>query len=480
MKNYIFCFILLALYSCANIVPLSGGGLDDLAPRIVSSNPNNKSINFNEKSIVIEFDEYITFGNIHNIRLSPSCVKTPEFLISGKKIHINLECELQKNTTYSINFGKEIKDLNEGNYLNGFNFIFSTGSSIDSLKIQGNAKHLYSGLASRGALIGLYKLFEDTDSIAPYYYTFSNDSGDFLIENIAEGNYVIFGIIDEDNNLLYSDGELITTPIPIGISHFNEDNQLGFFKPVNNIKLISVNNPYKNSVEFDYLETSAIQVLNTTGHWNKNIFWALDTVDYIKYQINNEIDSIQLYNQTEFKLDLKIESTISDIYKHKKINISSNKPIIDIDSNSILNISLLSPFEIEVLLDLELENEVNLLINKGTLTSFDGEVNDSINFQFNFNEQLFGSLIIQKNKYKNCFIELFQKDQIIYTALVSDSTTIDWINPGVYQLRVFNDENNNGVWDRGSWNLNEFSEDIYIYPETIKIRPNWEVDLILN
>ena len=44
---------------------------------------------------------------------------------------------LLPNTTYKLAFGNAISDLNESNVLQNFEYIFSTGSTIDSLKISG-------------------------------------------------------------------------------------------------------------------------------------------------------------------------------------------------------------------------------------------------------------------------------------------------------------------------------------------------------
>lgn len=58
--------------------------------------------------------------------------------MANKYILIQWEDTLKANTTYNFNFGNSIADNNEGNVLPYYNFVFSTGSIIDSLYISGN------------------------------------------------------------------------------------------------------------------------------------------------------------------------------------------------------------------------------------------------------------------------------------------------------------------------------------------------------
>ena len=61
--------------------------------------------------------------------MSPAQEKTPEIKVKDKSIIINFRDTLKKNTTYVINFGKSIADINEGNVFQNFTYVFSTGSA---------------------------------------------------------------------------------------------------------------------------------------------------------------------------------------------------------------------------------------------------------------------------------------------------------------------------------------------------------------
>ena len=77
-------------------------------------------------------------------------------------------------------------------------------------------------------------------------------------------------------------------------------------------------------------------------------------------------------------------------------------------------------------------------------------------------------------------IELFRGDNIIKSQNVSDSILLNWLDPGNYNIRVFIDENKNGFWDAGTITPSKSSEKIKIYPEVIKVRPNWEMDITIT
>ena len=115
------CFLIL-LHSCATIVPPSGGEKDTSPPNILNTTPLNRSINFKEDKIQINFNEYIQVDK-SNIIFFPPINPAPSIKVKGRSIILNLETDLIDNTTYIVNFNNSIKDLNESNELNNFKFI---------------------------------------------------------------------------------------------------------------------------------------------------------------------------------------------------------------------------------------------------------------------------------------------------------------------------------------------------------------------
>ena len=101
---------------CASIVPPTGGPRDSLPPVIVRMDPRDSGRLFNQKKIVISFNEYVQVDEIQkNLIVSPTPKVNPIVTIKLRDVIVTIKDTLEPNTTYSLDFGKAIKDLNEGN-----------------------------------------------------------------------------------------------------------------------------------------------------------------------------------------------------------------------------------------------------------------------------------------------------------------------------------------------------------------------------
>src|SRR5665647_437787 len=131
--------VILLGYACANRSQgPTGGPKDETPPQVVKSNPKNGTVNFTKKQIQIEFDELVSIEKAsENVIISPPQLKPPDVKSYGKKISVDFNDDLMDSTTYSINFGNAIVDLNEKNALKNYLFSFATGAEIDTLKISG-------------------------------------------------------------------------------------------------------------------------------------------------------------------------------------------------------------------------------------------------------------------------------------------------------------------------------------------------------
>jgi len=129
--------VMLLVYACANKAQgPTGGPKDKTPPRVLKSSPANGALNYSKKQVEIDFDEMVSIEKAsENVIISPPQVKEPDVKSLGKKVTVNFEDKLLDNTTYSINFGNAIVDLNEKNPLKNYLFSFSTGNQIDTLKI---------------------------------------------------------------------------------------------------------------------------------------------------------------------------------------------------------------------------------------------------------------------------------------------------------------------------------------------------------
>ena len=211
VRNIAIFVTLLMLCGCANIVTPTGGPKDEKAPIVLESSPQNNSTNFKGKSIHITFDEFVTLNNPNNnVLISPPMNKKPTYRTSGKTLIIRFEEPLKPNTTYSINFGNAIKDLHEGNVFSDYTFNFSTGDKIDSLSLNGKVISAETLTPMADMIVGLYSDDNDTltlDSlpykVKPNYITTTNNNGDFNFSGLADKEYLIFALKDNNSNLIY-------------------------------------------------------------------------------------------------------------------------------------------------------------------------------------------------------------------------------------------------------------------------------------
>lgn len=209
MKKYLFILLIitpLIYFSCAKIGSPTGGPQDTIAPVVVKSFPMDRDTGFSEKEMEIKFDEFFELGEINTeFFSSPPFLEIPDFKIYKKKLIIKFNEELKDTTTYTLYFGNAIKDFNEGNEIENYTFIFSTGSIIDSFSVSGYIYNAATLDKIENVFVMIYK--NDYDSIpyieTPYFLTKTDTSGYFFINNIKPGKYKLFSLLDMNTNLLY-------------------------------------------------------------------------------------------------------------------------------------------------------------------------------------------------------------------------------------------------------------------------------------
>ena len=194
-------------FGCAKINTPSGGPKDKEIPVILKSVPENGATGFSGKEIVVTFNEYIVLDKIsEKFLVSPPMKKRPEITIRGKSIRIEYEDELRDSTTYTFYFQDAIRDLNENNPINNYQFVFSTGPFIDSLSVTGN---VYSALnldPPENTMVLLYIQPDDSSVVKqiPDYITRVESNGEFRIDNVHPGPYRLYALADVDNSKNYN------------------------------------------------------------------------------------------------------------------------------------------------------------------------------------------------------------------------------------------------------------------------------------
>lgn len=205
MKSDIYMRMLLAviaaaiLAACASIGRPSGGGYDMEPPRFVGGNPAPGSVNVDRGRVTVTFDENVQLEDAGNkVVVSPAQKQTPQISANGRHVTVELRDTLLPNTTYTIDFSDAVRDLNEGNVLDGFAIDFSTGDSIDSLQISGMVLEARNLEPAQGMLVGVHSDLADSalwsrpfDRIAK-----TNSKGQFTVRNLKPGTYRVYAVKD--------------------------------------------------------------------------------------------------------------------------------------------------------------------------------------------------------------------------------------------------------------------------------------------
>jgi hypothetical protein len=207
IRLFLISAVIAIVGSCAKISAPSGGRRDRTPPVVVKSTPLNLTKNFKGKKIEIEFDEYVTLDNINDkFMVSPPMKKKPKVFTRGKGVVIELEEKLKDSTTYTFYFLDAIRDLNEGNILQNYQFVLSTGPVIDSLSVTGNVYNADNLEIPEKTQVSLYRELADSavQKHLPEYITRLDPTGYFRIDNIRPGIYHLYALKDADNSKTYN------------------------------------------------------------------------------------------------------------------------------------------------------------------------------------------------------------------------------------------------------------------------------------
>jgi hypothetical protein len=193
--------------SCAKIGKPTGGPRDRTPPVVVAAVPEYGAKNFKGKRLTITFDEYVALDNINDkFMVSPPMKKKPRVFIRGKNVITEFEENLRDSTTYTFYFQDAIKDLNEGNIIEDYQFVISTGAVIDSLSVTGNVYNALNLEVPEKTMVLLYRELADSFVVKhlPDYISRVDLKGYFRINNVKEGIYRLYALKDADNSKNYN------------------------------------------------------------------------------------------------------------------------------------------------------------------------------------------------------------------------------------------------------------------------------------
>lgn len=500
MKNSLL--LILFFSSCASIQTLDGGEKDTKPPEVLSISPKNRSLSVKTNTISYEFNEYIKGQKLNDVLIvSPSQKIKPVFVIKNKKLSIELQDTLLKNTTYSIQLNGGVVDNNEGNPLNLFNYVFSTGNYIDSLKYEGYVYSFLNKKPLKNYSIQLYKTLKDSTLFKekPDYITRSNDDGYFNLSNLPNEELMVAVFEDKNNNLLYDKEEDVALLKNI----LTQENSLDTF-----YTFINQNDEkYKLTLLKDN-KPGIIKIKSNKAINQENIITKIND-NKTPYFLNKEKDTITLFYlnyKDSIDINITIDTLIFDFHllnnnqkitpnsifsinksDNKKISLKTNCPVIfNIDSIKILNtdyeVKQITPAELSFDFNKSIDS-INVIFKSNALKTYYNESN-KIDTIYYINKNLNNNnLIIKIEDYDtlNYILEILNNGEIIQYQTIINQNEVEFKNlkPGIYSLRIIYDINRNKIWDTGNIFKKTSPEKIKLF-NNIEIRNNWDKELIIN
>ena len=122
-----------------------------------------------------------------------------------------------------------------------------------------------------------------------------------------------------------------------------------------------------------------------------------------------------------------------------------------------------------------------LTFNTDAVTDIYGDKNKSAHRPFGLdnpdNYSLLTLNLTVPDSGKSYIVELLnEKKQVLKSDVIHKKTSLIYKNyiSGKYIVRVIYDDNNNGKWDSGNVRKRLQPENIWVDPDIIPLRPNWE------
>ncbi|MEO7049228.1 MAG: Ig-like domain-containing domain, partial [Ferruginibacter sp.] len=411
---------------CAQIGAPVGGPKDTLAPVLVRANPPQNTTNFKGNRISLNFDEYLDVQDIqNNLLVSPVQKNNPRILNNLKNVTIIFKDSLLPNTTYAVNFGNAIKDVNEGNILKNFSYVFSTGKVIDSLSFSGNVFLAETGKADSTMIAMLYRNADDSSvqKIKPNYIARVKSDGSFTFKNLPAETFRLYALKDGDGGKTY-----------------NSKTEMFAFSDSDVV--VSSNTPSQT------LYASALEKEKKSATTSTVVKKPI-TPKIVSFTTNLEqkkqslLDSLKLTFLNPLKIFDTQKIILSDTNYHA---IANTKFLLDSIAKTA---TIYTPWQPEA--------DYILLIPKDAVEDSIGNMlvkNDTLRFAAKAIEN-YGRLVLRFSNLdlsKHPVLQFIQQDEIKSSFPI---TAMEWSDklfpPGDYEIRILYDINQNGKWDHGDY-----------------------------
>lgn len=518
------------LMSCAQFVPPTGGKKDETPPKLIKSVPVNKQTNFKGNQVELYFDELIDITSLRQeLVIIPEKEGYFDVKAKGNSVILKFDQPFKDSTTYTFNFKKGIKDLNERNEAQNLKLAFSTGEKIDSLELKGNVKNLFTNQPILDAQVALYQVQDSLNlkKTKPNYFVKTDSSGDFKFENIKQGKYRLYAYTDKNSNLRFDNKtELIAfikdtikldknlTDINLALYMANndkpknqktlqraEDFTVIYDKSIKTYNVSFVNLadslPYsaqRNEIKFYNipLKTDTVKVNITVTDSAGNALTHLQKIKFRDQERKRKTNKDIFDFQTEPKNGGVVEKNlVYELYFDTPINkveLSKIRILSDTITNEPLNEKDLTwniyKTNLKITKEISATREVKTELMTGAFIDIKGDSSEKVIRRNPIlkpeNYGIIQGLIEGSNDNK--IVQLVDENYRI-EAEQKTKSKFNFINvkPGAYLIRIIVDSNNNGQWDYGNVEKDIEPEKVYFSDDVIRLKANFELrDIKVN
>ena len=460
MRSVLFFFLLavLALASvlggtgCANIIPPEGGPRDSLPPQLLRASPPDSTVNFSGRRIVLEFDEYIDAQNTQGVLVTPYPLTPPTFEVKLRTLTVTLRDTLEDNTTYTINFGDAIKDVNEGNFLRGFDYIFSTGPALDSLTFRGNVLVAETGRIDTNMVAVLYRNLDDSAIIndRPRYITRLDRSGSFQFNNLPPGTFALYAFGDVNSRRYPGRAQLFAfADSPVVVRSGADPVTLYAYRET---PPATPGTPTAPPAGARPGPTAVSRLVFGTNLSNNSLDLLGDLV--LTFE-----QSLRAFDSTGMQLTQ--DSTFTPVAARTSLDTARRRLSVDADwKEGTAYHLILDPRFAE-------DSSGRKLLKTDTLSFATRRRAD------------YGSILIRMKNIdltQNPVLQFIQNNAVVRSVAIPAGTfSQELFLPGDYELRVLYDRNGNGVWDAGSFfGARRQPEIVRPVERRVNVKANWD------
>lgn len=440
----IFLMVSVSLTRCANIVPPSGGPRDSIPPVLLAVNPPDSALHFKNKKVYFVFNEYVELDNVNDkLIVSPTLKRTPIVTAKLRTVTMEIRDTLQENTTYTFNFADAVRDINERNFIEDFQYVVSTGSYLDSLQLTGRLIDAETGRLDSNVAVMMYR--DLTDSIVskekPVYYAKTKNDGTFRFKNVAPGTYKIFALKEEDRDLQYNQpSEMIAfveAPIVLKERNLADVNLLLFMEQDSTIK------PPPEPVD-----SADIEVVPEEKKKKLPKLQVTPTLEGGLQELPAPMTltfNLPLRTLDSARIILGEDSAFTPVTFYSNMDSTHTKLQVSYQWKEG------TPYRLILPKDVATDTSGQQLAKPDTINFKSKKVSDYANFgvTLKISDSTRNAI---NNDSMHYVIQLVQDKTIKYSGTAVNGTWLQkFITPGEYEVRVLLDTNGNGKWDRGDY-----------------------------